>query len=197
MDKKYFVGRIQQKEGNPMKKLIGFMLILQILFCVGISAGYDETVDINTLDYIDAVQLIAKQELEGKADNLVVSKSNFRGKVIKVEYVSTEPIWDSTDFVRTAFSHYVDICKEAYVHKDAIEIYFNVKAVVNDSTGWPETKTLIYLLMSIDKFNTYDWDNLPNKKLDFKAVSKDCKIFNLMQPLSFDFDVNNFYYIGK
>ena len=180
-----------------MKKLIGFMLVLQILFCVGISAGFDETVEINTLDYIDAVHRIAEKELEGKADNLVVSKANFRGKVIKVEYVSTESLWDNTDFVRTAFSHYVDICKEAYAHKDAIEIYFNVKAVVNDSTGWPETKTLIYLLMSIDKFNTYDWDDLPNKKLDFKAVSKDCKIFNLMQPLSFDFDVNNFYYIGK
>ena len=185
-----------------MKKLIGFMLVLQILLCFGLAAAQESEVDINSLDYIDAVKMITEKELKNKAENIVIGKSTY-GKAkekadnVTIQYLATESYWDSTDFVRTAFSHYVNICSQAYEHEDAIEIYFQVKAEVTDSNGWPAAKTLIYLLMPIENFEQYNWAELKNINLNYKDFQKHCKTFSIQSPIEYDFDVNKFYYLGE
>ena len=175
---------------------LAIIIILVLFASCGTSKENKNTIkDINSMTYIDAVKYIAEKELKNDGENLKITTSYYDGDNIMINYL-VKSYWDGSDFVRKAFSHYVNVCKEAYTHKDAIEIYFNVDGVLIDSKGQEEVRTLIYLIMPIENFRTYNWENLKMRNLDFNQISQDCKIFNIKRPLINDFDESKFYYLG-
>ena len=191
-----------RKRNSKKPRTIGLVLLAVTIvafigFAVSTPTAEKETNTNQDKKYIDIVKEVAEKELKNKADNIEVTESYYDGENIAIHYLVKESVWDSSDFVRTAFTHYVNICRELYDRKDAIDIYFNVDGVIVDGKGNEETRTLIYLVMPKDKFATYNWDNLKMTNLDFEMVKNDCKIFNIKRPISNDFDETKFYYTGK
>lgn len=176
-----------------MKKIITIVLV--ILFLGGCGSGKKTEKDINEMEYIDAVKYLTEKELRSsEIKEIVVENSNTFADCIDITYLSEESTKNETDFVNQSFSYYVDICREAYTHKDALPIYFHVDGTLIDQKGNKERRTLIYLMMDIDKFNTYKWENLKFQNLNFDLVSSDCVYFLIKKPTATTFDPSEFKY---
>lgn len=176
-----------------MKKIITLFLIIFVLS--GCNGNKETVRDISEMEYIDALKYLTEKELRSsEIKEIVVENSKTFADCIDITYLSEESTKDETDFVNRSFSYYVNICREAYTHKDALPIYFHVDGTLIDQKGNKERRTLIYLMMDIDKFNTYNWENLKYQNLDFDLVSSDCVYFLIKKPTITTFDPSGFMY---
>lgn len=192
-----------KKEGKKSKTwIIVVVVIFAVLAVIGANLPEDakngsssnSSSTTTKKEYIDVVKELVEKELKNKAKDITITNSTEQGECIKVQYFVTESAWDETDFVRDGFSHYVNVCRDAYTEANAKDIYFCIDGEITDGKGNKETRTLIYLDMPIDKFNTYNWKELDCVNLDYDMVAGDCNIFMIKRPIDGNWNPADFYY---
>jgi len=176
-----------------MRKTLVFVLSVILLCSCGTSKKITQE-EINNLSYEEAVKVVVDDIIGKDAENLEITNSFYEEDCILVKY-KFDGSSDSTRYVNQVFTEYINVCRRLYKHPNAKNIYFDISTDLIDSKGNVFDRSVVYLLMSVDKFNSFNWSNLCGRELSFESVESECLMFLIKDPIVKEFDNDKLMYL--